>query len=93
MEPEHKVKVDKPEPETEPVIFVDITLNCGRVLELAVKHKQGDEYFVDGEGEDRHHYFRFPKFHLVQKVWCREVAAISIRESVIVILPPAKDKA
>ena len=89
MEPEHKVKVDKPEPETEPVTFVDITLNCGRVLELAVKPKQGDTW------EDRpdYHLFTFPKFHLVQKVWHREIAAMSMRESVIVILPPAKDKA
>ena len=89
MEPEHKVKVDKPEPETEPVTFVDITLNCGRVLELAVKPKQGDTW-EDGQ---EFHLFTFPKFHLVQKVWHREIAAMSVRESIITILPPMKDKA
>jgi hypothetical protein len=85
---EHKVKVDNPEPETEPVTFFDITLSCGRVLELAVKPKQGDTWRQSPES----YLFTFPKFHLTQEVWCREVAAISIRESVIVLLPPPKDK-
>jgi hypothetical protein len=88
MEPS-KVKVDRPEPETEPVTFIDITLNCGRVLELAVKPKQGDTWRQSSES----YLFTFSKFHLTQEVWCREVAAISIRESVITLLPPLKEKA
>jgi hypothetical protein len=90
MEPSKPaVKVDNPEPETEPVTFVDITLNCGRVMELAVKPRQGDEW---EDGVD-YHIFSFPKFHLTQKIWHREVAAISVRESVITKLPPPKEKA
>ncbi len=89
MEPSKPaVKVDNPEPETEPVTFVDITLNCGRVLELAVKVKQGDTWTDEGNCW----LFKFPTFHLIQRVWHREIAAMSIRESVIVKMPPPKPK-
>ena len=94
MTTEHKVKVDNPEPETEPVTFYDITLNCGRVLEMTVKPKQGDSMLVlDESNDEKRYFFVFPKFHLTQTVWCRQIAAESVRESVIVILPPKKEKA
>jgi hypothetical protein len=91
MSENNRIKTDIVEPETEPVTFVDITLNCGRVLELAVKPKQGDTRRYDVERQSE--VFTFPKFHLTQEIFWREVAAISTRESVITILPPKKEKA
>ncbi len=88
MVSETKVKVDNPEPETEPVLFIDITLNCGRVLEIAVKPKQGDTW----KKGPAYHLFTFPKFQTTQKVKHSQIAAEMVRESVIVKAKPLPSK-
>lgn len=74
------VKVDNPPPIRERAIFIELVLVSGQRVEIII-HPERDETY-DDTPED-YWLFEFPRAKAKQRVWKRQVASDTIRDSYI----------